>query len=141
MVRPPDDLPHRETFLLGRGTTLSAGDAAPLMSDATKVGNLLFLSGRAPVDPLTGELRATDFRGQLQIVIADALAVLDAAGSGPEHVLRVECFLADRGDFPAWNAGYAAAFPEPRPARTTLITGFPIAGLLVELQLTALVQS
>ena len=70
-------------------------------------------------------LRADDFEGQLKIVLDDALAVLDAAGSGPEHVLRVECWLADRGDFAAWNDGYAAAFPPPRPARTTLIAGLP----------------
>jgi 2-iminobutanoate/2-iminopropanoate deaminase len=142
MVRPPDDLrQQRETVLLGHGTTLNTGDAAPLMSDATKLGNLLFLSGRAAVDPASGEIRAADFDGQLRIVLEDALAVLDAAGSGPEHVLRVECWLADRADFGAWNAAYATAFPAPRPARTTLIADFPLAGLLVELQLTALVQS
>jgi 2-iminobutanoate/2-iminopropanoate deaminase len=109
------------------------------MSDATRFGDLLFLSGRAAVDPGTGSVRAPDFDGQLRIVLDDALAVLDEAGSGPEHVLRVECWLADAGDFPAWNAGFAATFPPPRPARTTLIAGLPLPGLLVELQLTAAV--
>jgi 2-iminobutanoate/2-iminopropanoate deaminase len=109
------------------------------MSDATRLGDLLFLSGRAAVDPATGTVRAADFEGQLQIVLDDALAVLAEAGSGPGHVLRVECWLANASDFEAWNAGFAAAFPPPRPARTTLVAGLPLPGLLVELQLTAAV--
>ncbi len=126
---------------MGAGTTLDSGIDAPLMSDAIRFGDLLFLSGRAAVDPATGNLRADDFAGQMDIVLADALAVLEASGSGPEHALRVECWLADRSDFAAWNAGYAAAFPPPRPARTTLVADFPVAGLLIELQLTAAVPS
>jgi len=138
MVRPPDDLRYERTpVVLGSGTTLNAGGDAPLMSDAIRYGRLLFLSGRAAVDPATGDLRAADFDGQCRIVIEDALAVLRAAGSAPEHVLRVECWLADRADFAAWNSQYAAAFPAPRPVRTTLIADFPVAGLLIELQLTA----
>jgi 2-iminobutanoate/2-iminopropanoate deaminase len=109
------------------------------MSDATRFGDLLFLSGRAAVDPASGEVRAPDFDGQVQIVLDDALAVLAEAGSGPEQVLRVECWLADPSDFPAWNEAFAATFPPPRPARTTLVAGLPLPGLLVELQLTAAV--
>jgi 2-iminobutanoate/2-iminopropanoate deaminase len=107
------------------------------MSDATRFNDLVFLSGRAAVDPATGAVRAPDFDGQLRIVLDDALSVLAEAGSGPEHVLRVECWLADPGDFAAWNAGFTETFPPPRPARTTLVAGLPLPGLLVELQLTA----
>jgi enamine deaminase RidA (YjgF/YER057c/UK114 family) len=45
--------------------------------------------------------------------------------------------LADPSDFSAWNEAFAATFPPPRPARTTLVAGLPLPGLLVELQLTA----
>jgi 2-iminobutanoate/2-iminopropanoate deaminase len=143
MVRPPDDLRlTRETILLGQGTTLSTGADYPLMSDATRWGDLLFLSGRAAIDPSTGAVRADDFAGQLRIVLADAFAVLAEAGSSPEHVLRVECWLLSDADFPEWNAQYSAAFAPPRPARTTLVTaGLPVPGLLVEVQLTAAVQA
>jgi 2-iminobutanoate/2-iminopropanoate deaminase len=139
MVRPPDDLPkRREAAVLGLGTSLDAGVDGPLMSDAIRWGDLLLLSGRAAIDPATGALRATDFADQLDIVLEDALAVLAAAGSGPEHVLRVECWLANAVDFAAWNARYAATFAPPRPARTTLVVGdFPLPGLLVEIQMTA----
>jgi 2-iminobutanoate/2-iminopropanoate deaminase len=140
MVRPPDDLQQREAVVVGPGTTLGEAAADPLMSDAVRWGDLLFLSGRAAVDPATGEVRSTEFTEQLRIVLDDTLAVLAAAGSGPEHVVRVECWLTDRGDFPEWNRAYAATFPPPRPARTTLVgVDFPIPGLLVEIQLTAAV--
>ncbi len=52
-------------------------------------------------------------------------------------VLRVECFLRRREDFATWNEGFAKAFPEPRPARTTLITELVIPDLLIELQVLA----
>jgi 2-iminobutanoate/2-iminopropanoate deaminase len=141
MVRPPDDLPvSRSEVVLGTGSALGQGLTEPLMSDAIRWGDLLFLSGRAAVDPATGTVRAPDFEGQLRIVLDDALAVLEQAGSGADHVLRVECWLTDRENFAAWNAEYAAAFPPPRPARTTLIADeLPLPGLLVEVQLTAAV--
>lgn len=142
MVRPPDDLRlEREAIILGQGTTLDGGSDHPLMADATRWGDLLFLSGRAAIDPATGAVRADDFAGQLRVVLHDALQVLDAAGSGPELVLRVECSLVNRTDFAEWNRQYAEAFPPPRPARTTLVVaGLPVEGLLVELQLTAAVR-
>ena len=61
---------------------------------------------------------------------------------GFEHVLRVECWLTDRANFPDWNAAFTRVFPHPRPARTTLIVPeLPLAGLLVEVQLTAAVPA
>ena len=139
MVRPPDDLcSERTVVVLGHGTTLDTGADYPLMSDATQWNRLLFLSGRAAVYPATGALRAENFAHQLRIVLEDCFAVLAAAGSGPENVLRVECWLVDRGDFPELNAQFIAAFEPPRPARSTfIVAGLPIDGLLVELQLTA----
>jgi 2-iminobutanoate/2-iminopropanoate deaminase len=143
MVRPPDDLRlERGAIILGEGTTLDTPADYPLMSDATRWGNLLFLSGRAAVDPTTGAIRADDFAGQLRVVLSDVLAVLDKAGTNVDHVLRVECSLIDPGDFAEWNRQYSAAFPPPRPARTTLVVaGLPLPGLLVELQLTAAVPA
>jgi 2-iminobutanoate/2-iminopropanoate deaminase len=140
MVRPPDDLrPARTSVVLGGRETLLGGDAdTPLMSDAIAWGGLLFLSGRAAVDPATGAVRGAGFAEQLDVILSDAALVLAEAGSGFEHVLRVECWLTDRANFADWNAVYARTFPHPRPARTTLIVSeLPLAGLLVELQITA----
>lgn len=125
---------------LGEGTTLGTS-AGPLMSDATIWGDLLFLSGRAAVDPATGGLRATTFDGQCHAVLEDVFAVLEDGGSGPAHVLRVECWLSDPVHFPEWNAHFTRAFAPPRPARTTLIAGLPLPGLLIEVQVTAGVPS
>ena len=126
----------RTPIIVGTGSTLGHADA-PLMSDAVRWGDLLLLSGRAAVDPGTGAIRAPDFDTQCRIVLDDALEVLAAAGSSPEQVLRVECWLASREHFAAWNDHWARAFPPPRPARTTLVADFAVAGLLVEVQLTA----
>ena len=109
------------------------------MSDAIRYGELLLLSGRAAVDPATGEVRGEDFESQARVVLDDVFAVLADAGSGPEHVLRVECWLADRAHFADWNRLFVDAFPNPRPARTTLVCGLPLPGLLIEIQVTAAV--
>jgi 2-iminobutanoate/2-iminopropanoate deaminase len=116
---------------------LPVGGREPLIASAVRFGDLLFLSGRAAVEPETLRVVADDFETQARFVLDEIVAVLRDAGSGPQHVLRVECWLADAGDFPAWNRLYAEYFPAPPPARTTLVTGFAVAGLLIEVQVTA----
>src|SRR5687767_14469760 len=107
MVRPPTrGNDGRAIVSVGPGTTLG-GSGGPLMSDATVWGDVMWLSGRAAVDPATGRPCATTFDGQCRAVLQDVLAVLDAGGSGPEHVLRVECWLSDPVHFAEWNAHYA----------------------------------
>jgi 2-iminobutanoate/2-iminopropanoate deaminase len=122
-------------------TDASGESQPPLMPDATRWGDLLFLSGRAAVDPVTFELRAGDLLSQGRIVLDDIAAVLERCGSGMEHVLRLECFLADPADFPAWNALFTERFPVWRPARTTLVSAFALKGMLIEIQITAGVPS
>ena len=78
-----------------------------------------------------------DFEEQARFVLEEVVRVLHEGGSAPEHVLRVECWLADRAHFADWNRIYAEYFPAPRPVRTTLVTGFAVAGLLIEVQVTA----
>lgn len=118
------------------------GDGArPLMADATRWGDLLFLSGRAPVEPGALKLRGGDFATQAGVVLDDVAAVLSACGSGLEHVLRVECYLAHAADFAAWNEAFSARFPFSPPARTTLVTGFAVEGILIEVEITAGVPS
>ena len=112
------------------------GDDA-VIADAVQCGQLLLLSGRAAVDPRTLAVIDGDFDAQVQRVFDDIDAVLAAAGAGRSDVLRVECFLADAGDFPALNAAWIRYFAPPRPARTTLVCEFAVPGILVELQVTA----
>jgi 2-iminobutanoate/2-iminopropanoate deaminase len=122
-------------ILVGRGSTMGSGEA--VISDAVRFGDLLLLSGRAAVDPGTLAVIEGGFDTQAQRVLDDIDAVLEAAGSSRAQVLRVECFLADAGDFPAWNRAWCEYFPAPRPARTTIVCEFAVPGILIELQVTA----
>lgn len=123
---------------VGAGSTL--GGSEPVISDAVEFGGLVFLSGRAPVDPATLAVVDGGFEAQARAVLADIDGVLHAAGSSRALVLRVECFLADAGDFAAWNRVWSEHFTAPRPARTTVVAGFVVPGMLIELQVTAGVE-
>ena len=85
----------------------------PLVSSAIRWGDLLFLSGRAPVVPETLALTHEDFDGQARFVLDTIVESLREAGTGPEHVLRVECWLASAADFDAWVARQQAPPAEP----------------------------
>jgi 2-iminobutanoate/2-iminopropanoate deaminase len=94
-------------------------------------------AGIAALDPATLRPLATGFEDQARWVLGRLDAVLESAGSGRDGLLRVECFLADRAWFGAWNACFAAHFGAGAPARTTLVCGLPVAGLLIEVQAVA----
>ena len=125
---------HRH-IQVGAGSTM--GGAEPMIADAVRHGDLIFLSGRAPVDPATLQVVGDGFAEQAQIVLRDIDTVLAAAGSDWDHVLRIECFLADPADFAEWNRIWGERFTPPRPARTTVVAGFAVPGILIELQVTA----
>jgi 2-iminobutanoate/2-iminopropanoate deaminase len=116
---------------------LPVGGTEPLISSAVRWGDLLFLSGRAPIDTTTMEVVSTDFTEQARNVLDQIMASLAEAGSGPEHVLRVQCYLLHADDFGTWNTLWAEYFPAPRPVRTTIVTGFTVPGMLVEVEVTA----
>lgn len=120
---------------------LPVGGAEPLISSAVRWGDLLFLSGRAPIDTSTLEVVSDDFEEQTRAVLHDIDASLREAGSAPEHVLRVQCYLASADDFGAWNRLWAEYFPAPRPVRTTIVTGFTVPRMLVEVEVTAGIPS
>lgn len=120
---------------IGAGSTLGRSEA--VISDAVRFGDLLFLSGRAPIDPATMRVVSDVFDEQARVVLRDIESVLAAAGSGWGQVLRVECFLAEATDFAAWNDIWCETFSPPRPARTTVVAGFTVPGMLIELQVVA----
>jgi 2-iminobutanoate/2-iminopropanoate deaminase len=123
---------------IGSGSTMGSGEA--VIADAVVFGDLLYLSGRAAVDPGTLSVIDGDFDTQAHAVLADIDAVLEAAGSTRALVLRVECFLAHAADFASWNRVWSSYFTAPRPARTTVVAGFAIPGILIELQITAAID-
>lgn len=105
-------------------------------SQAVISGNMLYTSGQIPLDPATGALRGTDIAEQTEQVMRNLAAVLEAAGTGFENVVKTTCFLADMGDFAAFNEVYARYFTG-KPARSCVAVKELPKGALVEVELMA----
>ena len=89
-------------------------------SPGLKVGNLLFLSGSIPLDPVTGQVVADDIKAQTVRVMENIKALLAAAGADFSHVARTTVFMVDLGEFATMNEIYATYFSKPYPARSTV---------------------
>ena len=109
-------------------------------SPAVQFGQLVFVSGQGATVPGTGELVALDVETQTEQVFKNMAAILEAAGSSLDHVLRCGVFLADMRDFPQMNAVYERMMAGNKAARTTVqVAGLPVNGLLVEIDCIAYV--
>ena len=98
---------------------------------------LVFVSGQAGVDPKTGQL-AADVEAQTEQCLKNVQAILEAAGSSLQHVLRCGVFLIDMAEFTTMNGVYARIFGDHRPARTTVqVAGLPGDGFRVEIDAVA----
>ncbi|MCL6552051.1 MAG: RidA family protein [Firmicutes bacterium] len=99
-------------------------DGAPLpigpYSQAIRAGGVLYLSGQIPLDPATGQLAGTDIKTQTRRVLDNLRAVLEAAGSSLDRVVKTTVYLKDLADFGAMNEEYTAYFRDLPPARTTV---------------------
>jgi len=99
---------------------------------------LIFVSGQGATDPATGSLAGPDIETQTEQVLKNISAILEAAGSSLNHVLRCGVFLTDIRDFPQMNAVYARMFGDNRPARTTVqVALLPAQDLKVEIDAIA----
>lgn len=98
---------------------------------------LIFTSGLAAVDPVTLAPTTDSFDEQAAEVFRQLDNALAAAGSSRGLILKLDCYLADRCWFPAWNSVFRSSFPTAAPARTTTVTTLPIDGLLIEIQAIA----
>ena len=92
-------------------------------SQATKVGNLLFVSGQLPLDPKTMEFVGDDIVSQTEQSLKNLIAIVEAAGSSVEKIAKVNIFLADIKDFAAMNEVYAKFFTANPPARAAVEVG------------------
>ena len=89
-------------------------------SPALRVGNLLFLSGSIPLDPVSGQLVDGGIKEQTMRVMENIKALLAAAGADFGQVARTTVFMVDLGEFAAMNEIYASYFTAPYPARSTV---------------------
>lgn len=98
---------------------------------------LLFASGQIPLDPETGEIVGSTIEEQTAQVMKNVAAILEAAGTDFDHVVKTTCFLNDMNDFAAFNAEYAKSFGEVRPARSAVAVEKLPKGALVEVEVIA----
>lgn len=101
-------------------TAAGAARAIGPYSPALKVGNLLFLSGSIPLDPVSGQIVDGGITEQTTRVMENIKALLAAAGADFSHVVRTTVFMVDLGEFAAMNEVYAGYFAAPYPARSTV---------------------
>lgn len=116
--------------------TNNAPGAIGPYSQAVVTGNMLFTSGQIPLDPATGELVGGDIAAQADRVCKNLGVVLEAAGSSFENVVKTTCFLADMGDFAAFNEVYGKYFVS-KPARSCVAVKTLPKNVLCEVEVIA----
>ena len=120
-------------------------DAAPApfqgapYSQAIRTGNLLFVSGQVALRPGTSELAGETIEEQTEQVFANLAAILAAAGSSLEHVVKTTVFLASFDDFAGMNTVYARHVGAVPPARATVEVSHLPSGARVEIEAIAVV--
>lgn len=115
-------------------STANAPAAIGPYAQGNIVGGLLFASGQIPLDPETGEIVGSTIEEQTAQVMKNVAAILEAAGTDFDHVVKTTCFLNDMNDFAAFNAEYAKSFGEVRPARSAVAVEKLPKGALVEVE-------
>lgn len=99
-------------------------------------GNLLFASGQIPINPENGQIEGTDIVAQAEQVMKNIGALLEAAGTGYERVVKTTCFLANMNDFATFNEVYAKYFTE-KPARSCVAVKTLPKNVLCEVEVIA----
>lgn len=102
-------------------------------------GPLVFVSGQGAINPETGKIEGETFREQAIRTLDNVTALLQAAGTSWEHVVRVGIFLADMGNFAELNEIYKQYVKTPYPARTTVQATLPLPTMQIEIDCIALV--
>ena len=111
-------------------------------SPAVVSGGFVFVSGQLPVDPATGRAMAdASVEEQTRRVLANVAAILDAAGSSMDRVVRATVYVSDVAFWPRFNAVYAEVMGDHRPARTVVPVPALHHGVAVEVDVIAEVAS
>ena len=100
-------------------------------------GDFIFVAGQGPINPGTGALELGNVRLETKRVFENLRAILEAAGSSLDHVVKCNVYLRDINDFAAMNEVYATFFTVPFPARTTIQAGALPGGIAVEIECIA----
>ena len=119
-------------------STKDAPQAIGPYSQAIKANGFVFVSGQIPTDPATQQLIQGDAAAQTERVLKNLAAILKAAGSGLEKVVRSTVYLKNMGDFAAMNEVYGRHFTSAPPARATVEAARLPKDVLVEIDVIAL---
>jgi 2-iminobutanoate/2-iminopropanoate deaminase len=121
-------------------TAKEAPKAVGPYSQGIKAGGFVFTAGQLPLDPATGQLAGADIATQTDRVLNNVEAVLSAAGTSMDRVVKATVFLKNMSDFAAMNEVYAKHFKENPPARSTVQVGGLAKDALVEIEVVALAK-
>jgi 2-iminobutanoate/2-iminopropanoate deaminase len=100
-------------------------------------GDFIFVAGQGCTNPLTGKLELGDVRSETKRTFENVTAILEAAGSSLDDVLKCNVYLRDINDFAGMNEVYETFFAAPFPARTTIQAGALPGGIAVEIECVA----
>lgn len=120
--------------------TKEAPAAVGPYSQGMKVGNLVFVSGQLPLVPATGELVSSSIEAATAQSLENCKAIVEAAGSTFNHVVKVEIFLKDMNDFAKVNAVYETYFVDHKPARAAVEVARLPKDAIIEIQMIAHVE-
>jgi 2-iminobutanoate/2-iminopropanoate deaminase len=119
-------------------STKEAPAAVGPYAQAVKVGNLVYTAGQIPLDPATGKLVEGDISVQTDRVMQNLNAVLTAAGSSLDNVVKTTIFLTDMGHYRAVNEVYGRYMAANPPARSAIqVAALPL-GALIEIEMVAI---
>jgi 2-iminobutanoate/2-iminopropanoate deaminase len=117
--------------------TVNAPSPAGHYSQAIEHNGLIYISGQLAIDPLTGEKLLGPTDEQAKMIFSNIKAILKAAGSDMDHVLKTTCYISDIEDWPSVNAVYQAVFPHHKPARAVVPVPTLHYGLKAEIEVIA----
>jgi 2-iminobutanoate/2-iminopropanoate deaminase len=113
--------------------TPKAAKPPPAYSQAVKAAGLVFVSGTAPTDPVTGAIKGTTIQEQTRQCLANIQAILEAAGSSLDKIVSATVVLADEDEFAGMNEEWLRWFPSTPPARQGAKLPVRIPGLKVSI--------
>lgn len=118
-------------------STPNAPAAIGPYSQAIEANGFVFASGQLPIDPATGAFPEGGIQEQTRQSLKNVCAILDAAGTSIQNVVKTTVFLSDMANFAAMNEVYATFFSQPFPARSAVAVKDLPKGALVEVEVLA----
>lgn len=130
---PKEGIAKKKVIVLPGQKTISGAPFSP----AIQFGNLVFVSGQIAFDPTTQKLASGTIQDQVRQCLENVKAVVEAAGSSLDKVLKCTVFLTDIANFQAMNEVYRSFFPTDPPARSTVAVKELVGGTPIEIECIA----